>query len=251
VSIESPEASLLPPPRRLLPHPWLPSSAAGGNGLQLSCDPLAPPLLLLIDRGDPAGVAALPRLSGLLALEERARLAQLRRAGDRERFLLARAVLRLCLAELLDQPPASLLLAAGPKGKPFLTDPEGLHRRGAPRFNISHSGGLVLLGLHAAAEVGVDVERHRPDLCWRPIARRFLPPQVVSRIETLSAEAQGGGFLQAWCLLEAELKARGVGLYGLDRLEGSAKHLGVGIGNTGQIWPVALPAGYVGAAALA
>ena len=238
-------------PRRLLPHPWLPAAAAGGIGLHLSCDPLAPPLLLLIDRGDPAVAAALPRLSGLLAPEERARLVQLRRADDRERFLLGRAVLRLCLAELLDQPPASLLLAAGPKGKPSLADPDGLHRRGAPRFNVSHSGGLVLLGFHAAAEVGVDVERHRPDLCWRPIARRFLPPQAVSRIETLSTEVQGVAFLQAWCRLEAELKARGVGLHGLDRLEGGPKHLGVGNGDTGQIWPVALPAGYVGAAALA
>lgn len=233
------------PPRRLLPHTWLPAAVAGGVGLELSCDPLAPPLLLLIDRDDPAVAAALPRLSGLLAPEERARLAQLRKAGDRERFLLGRAVLRLCLAELLDQPPASLLLVAGPKGKPFLADPEGIHRRGVPRFNVSHSGGLVLLGFHAAAEVGVDVERHRPDLCWRPIARRFLPPQAVSRIESLSAEVQGRAFLQAWCRLEAGLKARGMGLYGLDQDPPDGTALAE------ELWSIALPAGYCGAAALA
>jgi 4'-phosphopantetheinyl transferase len=251
-SIESPEAMRLPPPRRLLPRRWQPpSSSSGGIGLELSSDPLAPPLLLLIDRSDPAVVAALPRLTGLLAPLERARLAQLRSAEDRERFLLGRTVLRLCLGELLDRSPASLVLAPGPWGKPFLADGEGLHPQGAPCFNISHSGQLVLLGFHAVGAVGVDVERHRPDLRWRPIALRHLPSQEVSRIESLSPAAQGMAFLQAWCRLEAGLKARGVGLYGLERLEEGHKHLEVGIGGIGRIWQVALPEDYAGAAALA
>jgi len=244
-SIESPEAVGLPPPRGLLPRRWLPpSSLAGGIGLELSSDPLAPPLLLLIDRGDPAVAVVLPRLVGLLAPLERARLGRLQRGEDRERFLLGRAVLRLCLGELLDQPPDSLRLAAGPRGKPCLADADGHHQRGSPRFNASHSGQLVLLGFHAAREVGVDVESHRPDLRWRPIARRFLPPQAVRRIETLSAEAQGRAFLEAWCRLEAELKARGVGLFGLDQ------ELPEGPSPSAEIWSIALPEGSCGAAAL-
>jgi 4'-phosphopantetheinyl transferase len=200
---------------------------------------------LLIDRDDPAVAAELPRLARLLAPVERARLARLQRAEDRERYLLARAALRLCLGELLDRPPARLLLATGPRGKPFLADSHGLHQQGSPRFNLSHSGQLVLLGFHAAREVGVDVECHRPDLRWRPIARRFLPPQAVSRIESLSAEVQGRAFLQAWCRLEAGLKARGVGLYGLDQdpPEGTSP--------TEELWSITLPEGYCGAAALA
>jgi 4'-phosphopantetheinyl transferase len=244
-SIESPEALGLPPPRGLLPRRWLPpSSPFGGIGLELSSDPLAPPLLLLIDRGDPAVAVVLPRLAGLLAPVERTRLGLLQRAEDRERFLLGRAVLRLCLGELLDQPPDSLRLAAGPRGKPCLADSDGHHQRGSPRFNASHSGQLVLLGFHAAREVGVDVECHRPDLRWRPIARRFLPPPAVRRIESLSAEAQGRAFLQAWCRLEAGLKARGVGLYGLDQ---DPPH---GTTPTEELWSITLPEGYCGAAAL-
>jgi 4'-phosphopantetheinyl transferase len=186
----------------------------------------------------------LPWLAGPLAPVERIRLDQLRRAEDRERFLLGRAVLRLCLGELLDQPPDSLRLAAGPRGKPCLADENILHQQGSPRFNVTHSGRLVLLGFHAAREVGVDVECHRPNLRWGPIARRFLPPQAVSRIESLSAEVQGRAFLQAWCRLEAGLKARGVGLYGLDQDPPD------GTSPTEDLWPITLPEGYCGAAAL-
>jgi len=221
-----------------------------GNGLQLNADPLVPPQLLLIDRGDPAVAAALPGLAEVLAPEERARLVLWRRAEDRERFLLGRAVLRLCLGELLHRAPAGLVLGNGPRGKPFLADGDGLHPRGVPRFNVAHSGELVLLGFHGAREVGVDVECHRPELGWRPIARRCLPPHEVRRIEAQPPERQAMAFLQAWCALEAELKARGVGLGGLERLEEASKPLVVGSGSLQRLWPVALPAGYAGAAAL-
>ncbi len=241
----------LPLPRRLLPRQWLPSSTAGcGIGLELCSDPLAPPLLLLIDRGDPGVTAVLPRLAGLLASEERARLGQLRRAQDRERFLLGRAVLRLCLGELLDQSPTSLPLDSGPRGKPFLRDGHGLPHQGSPRFNISHSGRLVLLGFHAAGEVGVDVERHRPDLRWRRIALRCLPSHAVSGIDALPPQLQGMAFLQAWCRLEAGLKARGVGLQGLEELQARPSLREAPAGTMPQLWQVVLPAGYVGAVAL-
>lgn len=256
-SIESPEPALspealgLPPPRRLLPHQWLPASSGGGGiGLRLDPAPLAPPQLLLIDRGDPSVVAAMPGLAELLAPEERARLVQWRRAEDRERFLLGRAVLRLCLGELLDRAPASLVLATGPRGKPFLADGDGLHPRGVPRFNVAHSGELVLLGFHGAREVGVDVECHRPELGWRPIARRCLPPDEVRRIEAKPPELQAMAFLQAWCALEAGLKARGVGLQGREQVPARPSTREAAMDSIPQLWQVALPAGYAGAAAL-
>lgn len=159
-------------------------------------------------------------------------------------------MLRLSLGELLDRAPASVVLAMGPRGKPFLADGDGLHPRGVPRFNVAHSGELVLLGFHGAREVGVDVECHRRELGWRPIARRCLPPHEVRRIEALPPELRAMAFLQAWCALEAGLKALGVGLGGLERLEEASKPLQVGSGSLRRLWTVALPTGYAGAAAL-
>lgn len=205
------------------------------------------PLLLLIDRRDalapPHRTTVVPphpeALLATLSAAERQRHASYRRPDDRERFLLARAALRQLLGGWLERPPAAVAIAIGPHGKP--------HCGGAPAFNLSHSGDLILLGFHSASEVGVDVERERSDLDWRPIARRVLPPAAVGDLEALPAPEQGQAFLQAWCRLEARLKAQGEGLAGLDRGRGG----GGDAGTPGDaVWEVAVPPGYRAAAAL-
>ncbi|MFM7652889.1 MAG: 4'-phosphopantetheinyl transferase family protein [Vulcanococcus sp.] len=193
------------------------------------------PLVLLIDRRAPSLQAALARLQALLGPPELERLERLRRAADRERFLLGRGVLRLTLGHWLGRDPAGLVFSNGPHGKPGLD--------GAPRFNLSHSGDLVLLAFHATREVGVDVERQRPGLEWQAIARRTFAPKRLAQLEALPASQREGAFLAEWCRLEAELKARGTGLAGLSQ------------DATGQggadLWDLALPAGHLGAVALA
>jgi 4'-phosphopantetheinyl transferase len=226
---------------RLEPHPW-PARPGRGDpiGVPLDPDPAAPPLVLRIDRREPAVRARLPALPALLGDEERRRLDRYRRAEDRERFLLGRGVLRLCLAELLGDDPATLPIGAGPRGKPRLAP--GAARLPAaplPRFNVSHAGDLVLIALHGRREVGVDVERRRPDLDWRPIAARCLPQATGERLEALPPDAREMAFLQAWCELEAELKALGTGLGGERPAAGTA-----------SLWRLAMPADYRGAVAL-
>lgn len=229
---------------RLEPLPW-PARPGTGDRVRvdLDPDPAAPPLVLRIDRREPAVRARLPALPALLGDEERRRLERYRRAGDRERFLLGRGVLRLCLAELLGDDPVTLPIGAGPRGKPRL-EPQ-LEARATqpstapPRFNVSHAGDLVLIALHGRREVGVDVERRRPDLDWRPIAARCLPQATAERLAALPPDEREMAFLQAWCELEAELKALGTGLGGERAAAGTA-----------SLWRLALPAAYRGAVAL-
>ena len=126
-------------------------------------------------------------------------------------------------------------IGVGAHGKPCCN--------GGPEFNLSHSGDLILLALHPSRPVGVDVEQARPDLDWRPIARRVLPAAETEALERLAAggvsSAAADGFLRAWCRLEAGLKARGLGLAGLgDSPQGL------------MVWEVAVPAGYRAAVAL-
>jgi 4'-phosphopantetheinyl transferase len=230
----------------LVPERWPP---ANGGSLAAPPGPFpgpeAPPRLLLIDRSAADVRAMLTPLRGLLAPEEALRLRQLRREADRERFLLGRGMLRLLLGGWLGRDPADLVLGVGPHGKPQLIPAAGPGRdREAcrPHFNVSHAGDLILLGLHACREVGVDVEQRRPVPEWEGIARRCLPPEDWEAIRAVPEDHRGDAFLEAWCRLEARLKARGLGLFGVEA-ETSA-------GPVGDLWPVALPEGYLGAAAL-
>ncbi len=229
----------------LRPERW---PAPNGRGLSFPPRPSlaseAPPLLLLIDRSDPQARAMLMPLRDLLDAGEARRLLQLRLEEDRERFLLGRGVLRLMLGGWLGADPADLMLGVGPLGKPRLMGQEAAAAEPAPRFNVSHSGDLILLGFHSRREVGVDVEQLRPVPEWEGIARRCLPPARRQAIGALPAARRDGAFLEEWCRLEAGLKAQGLGVFGLGADSGTTP------AGT-DLWPVALPAGYVGATALA
>jgi 4'-phosphopantetheinyl transferase len=146
-------------------------------------------------------------LAGLSAAE-RQRHGAYRRPADQARFLLARAGLRQLLGHWLGRAPRAIAIEADLRGKPRCTNP------GAPAFNGSHSGELILLAFHTTAAVGVDVEKARPHVPWEPIAERCLSPGEVAELQALPLAEQASAFLAAWCRLEAQVKATGVGLAG-------------------------------------
>ena len=201
-----------------------------------------PPLLLLVQCGDPLPASEREALLASLSPEERQRVGSYRRAEDRQRCLVARASLRQLLGQWLALPPRAIPITTSPRGKPQCPSP------GAPAFNLSHSGDLILLGFHSCFAVGVDVERVRTDWDWGPVARRVLPPAEVSALQALPAAEQARAFLGAWCQLEAQLKARGEGLAGLEGLR--ARDPSAPPPPPENLWTVAVPGGYAAAAAL-
>ncbi|MCX5958234.1 MAG: 4'-phosphopantetheinyl transferase superfamily protein [Cyanobacteria bacterium] len=203
------------------------------------------PALLLLDRRAAAGAETTRALVALLDHGEQERVQRLRRPEDQDRYRLGRAALRQVLGAWLDRDPAALRFRYGPHGKPAL---DGVVDA-APHFNVAHSGDLILLAFHATCPVGVDVERHRPDLAWEPLARRVLPSVEYQFLEQLPPGQRRDAFLAAWCRLEARLKARGEGLAGLARLQAEA-HSGQEPAGE-RTWEVAMPAGYRAAAAVA
>lgn len=192
------------------------------------------PAVLRLDRRDPLPPALAADLFASLDARERQRHGALRQPADQERFLRGRGGLRRLLGAWLGLPAAAVPLAVGPHGKP--------HCPGGPQFNVSHSGDQILLAVHVCRPVGVDVEHSRPDLDWRPIARRTLAPEILARLEALPEERGPDGFLGEWCRLEARLKALGTGLWGLETLEQRPEP---------ELWELAVPEGYRGAVALA
>lgn len=177
-------------------------------------------------------------LAGLSAAE-RQRHGAYRRPADQARFLLARAGLRQLLGHWLGRAPRAIAIEADLRGKPRCTNP------GAPAFNGSHSGELILLAFHTTAAVGVDVEQARPHVPWEPIAERCLSPGEVAELRALPLAEQASAFLAAWCRLEAQVKATGVGLAGKggEAPDGAPPP-------TLRLWDVRVPASYRAAVAL-
>jgi 4'-phosphopantetheinyl transferase len=130
------------------------------------------------------------------------------RIGNPERrhgFLVARAMVRGVLAHELGADAAALRFAVGPHGKPFLDPP-------ALRFNLSHSGDVVVVAVADDREVGVDVERIKPAIDHAALARRFFSPLENEQLATLAPSLQHAAFFAAWTRKEALVKAWGVGL---------------------------------------
>lgn len=96
-------------------------------------------------------------LQDLLCASERARATRIVHERDRVRWARSRGMLRLLLARYLDADPRELRFALGAHGKPALEG--GPAQDSDLRFNLSHSGELLLVAVAAGVEVGADIER--------------------------------------------------------------------------------------------
>lgn len=185
----------LPDETRLLPAPgWLP----GRDEVWIWC--------VLLPLGRPAPEC----WRGGLSPTEVERLERFRRDEDRERFLVGRGLLRLILGVCVGLPPAKVPLRHGPCGKPALSDV--LARRTGVRFNVSHSGRVVLLGLTCAGEIGIDVETAVLPDDWRDVANRFYSVRERAELASLLPGQQTAAFFNCWTRKEAWCKATGEGL---------------------------------------
>jgi len=124
-------------------------------------------------------------------------------------FIAARGLLRTILGRYLKTEPRRLRFRYGPKGKPELA---GDTSSRALRFNVSHSHGLALYAVTDDRQIGVDVERIRPDVAGEKIAERFFCPREAATLRQLPAEVRQEAFYTCWTRKEAYLKAIGEGI---------------------------------------
>jgi len=144
-----------------------------------------------------------------LAADERARADRFYFERDRERFIVARGLLRAILGRYLNRAPECLSFFYGSHGKPALA---GESDDDAICFNVSHSDGVALYAVTRGHEVGIDIERIRLDLPVVEIAERFFSPREAATIRTLPTEEQYRTFFRYWTRKEAYIKAGGEGL---------------------------------------
>jgi|SRR5271157_22854 len=149
------------------------------------------------------------RLSSYLDAEETLRANRFLLAQHREHFLVSRAALRVLLGRYLNFSPELVTIAKGPQGKPFL--PQSANET-ALRFNLSHSHGLALFAFACDRELGIDLEKLRPDFASAEIAARYFSSNEQREWNRLPESLRTEGFFNAWTRKEAYVKAKGEGL---------------------------------------
>lgn len=137
---------------------------------------------------------------------ERQRAARFHRAADRERFVVARGLLREILARHFEVAPRDLAFSYNRWGKPALADSSAIE------FSLSHAQELVALAFTVGRRVGVDVERIDRTIDALALADRFFTKDEAARLHDLDEPRRSAAFFRDWTRKEAFVKAHGQGL---------------------------------------
>lgn len=150
-------------------------------------------------------------LTQILSPDELARAARFRFPIHKQRFIIARGVLRQLLSLYMKKPAAEIKFSYGSKGKPFLL--ENIERL---QFNVSHSHDIALYAFTVEHDIGVDIEKIEKEY-KDAVAKRFFSEREYADLNQLPVEQRQNAFYQLWAAKEALIKALGEGLYiGLD-----------------------------------
>ncbi|MGT2749831.1 4'-phosphopantetheinyl transferase family protein [Streptococcus orisasini] len=121
---------------------------------------------------------------------------------DRERCLLAEALVRYALIKDYGMKEEKILFNRSKYGKPFLME-SNLH------FNISHSGKWIVCAI-GNSQLGVDVELIRL-LEYENIYKSFSSTERM-HLDALSTQDKQTSFFKLWTLKESFVKFIGTGL---------------------------------------
>ena len=148
-------------------------------------------------------------LEEVISHDERVKAQRYKFEDNRREYILGRGFLRFLLGGYLKEPPEKLRFFYNPYGKPAL-----YHQNGSEsiHFNLSHAHGFIVYAFTINRELGIDIERVRPEAAHDGVAERFFSPKEVLMLRSLPSHAQPQAFFNCWTRKEAYIKARGEGL---------------------------------------
>jgi 4'-phosphopantetheinyl transferase len=151
---------------------------------------------------------------------------------------MGRALLREVVGRVLGLAPDAVPLREGVHGKPALA---GAQASRPLWFSVAHCEDLFAVALSRSWDVGLDVERARAIEQWERLADRVLAPAERAQLQRAVdlGEDPGCNFLRHWCRVEAELKAIGCGIVGLEDHRAGRRPLGLRVAD---LDPLPLPA---------
>ncbi len=152
----------------------------------------------------------LARYGELLTEEERRRQLRFRFAKDQDRYLITRALVRTVLSRYAAVEPQQWCFAENAYGRPEIAnEAPGC---AAISFNLSHTDGLIVLGVAQQRALGVDAENAHAKKASASLADRFFSQQESAALRAIPHELRTERFYEYWTLKESYIKARGKGL---------------------------------------
>lgn len=154
--------------------------------------------------------ALLQQYKKLLTDDETARMNRFVFEKHQKQFLIARALVRTTLSRYLDYPPTAWRFSQNQYGRP-----EPVLSQSDPplRFNLSHTDGLIAIGVTLQRDLGVDVEKSSRNSDLLLIAQNvFSAAEQQALHDQPTEDAQRQRFFDYWTLKESYIKARGMGL---------------------------------------
>lgn len=158
--------------------------------------------------------ATIEMLWPTLASDEQERAQRFHFDKHRRAYIVGRGLLRNLLGRYLQMNAGEIQFGYTEYSKPFLASTaSGLNdSRNGFRFNLSHSGTVVLYAFGYGRELGIDVEFIKPDFDYAGVAEGFFSESERAVLHSLSIVDRPQGFFNCWTRKEAYIKAHGEGL---------------------------------------
>jgi 4'-phosphopantetheinyl transferase len=143
----------------------------------------------------------------LLSGEEMARAARYHFEKDKRVYEAGHVLIRKILSHYTNIDASKLDMTPIVNRKPeLLNTPFRIH------FNISHSGGKILVAVGFISDVGIDVEKIVPDFDMDGFADANYHANEVAKFRTLENNEETDYFYRIWTRKEAWLKLTGEGV---------------------------------------
>jgi 4'-phosphopantetheinyl transferase len=152
----------------------------------------------------------LNRYRNLLPEEEQHWEQRIHSATNRHRYLITRALVRTVLSRYAPVAPEQWSFSKNVYGKPYISNSDALASRIS--FNVSHTKGLIVLGVTCGGAIGVDTENVRDRHRALDSASAFFSSEETDALEMLPPHTRQERLFQYWTLKESYIKARGMGL---------------------------------------
>ncbi len=151
----------------------------------------------------------IPFLKKYLSNEEKLKVMKYIFEKDRAIQMISRSVLKNILSRYLSDKTEDVIFSYNQFGKPFISEnknPDSI------RFNLSHSGNMILYAVSRKRNVGIDVQEINKTVSVTDIIEHYFSDHEIAQFKSLPEELMLKAFYSCWTRKEAYIKARGKGL---------------------------------------
>lgn len=142
----------------------------------------------------------------LLSIDEKKKSKTFRFSKDRNTYILARGALRLLLTKYLKIHPKNIVFNYCAFGKPKIKYDYTI------KFNVSHSGEMIVIAFCNDYDIGIDVEYIKRDFDVFDIVDNYFSKQEIKALHKIPNNQLTEAFFRGWTRKEAFIKAKSQGL---------------------------------------